>query len=145
MLVRSHMKRIADALELLTAQHDEITLLLTRLQHEADGVHVLGEIADRLATHFVCEHDLLEHLEIDEVGDDHDRFQAALESVFQTEIDAVEMPARIAAFGQIFARHVRWQEDVVFVMLAETISPDVLERIGTQLAKWSETSFVVAA
>jgi hemerythrin-like domain-containing protein len=139
------MKRIADALELLTAQHDEITLLLTLLQHEADRVRVLGEIADRLATHFVCERDLLEHLNIDEVGDDHDRLQAALEAVFQTEIDAVEMPARIAAFGHIFARHVRWQEDVVFVMLAETVSPDVLERIGTRLAKWSETSFVVAA
>jgi hypothetical protein len=139
------MKRIADALELMTAQHDEIALLLTLLQHEADRVYLLGDVADRLATHFVCEHDLLEHLHIEEVGDDHDRVQAALEAVFKTELDAAEMPARIATFSQIFARHVRWQEDVVFVTLAETISPDVLQRIGAKLATWSESSFVVAA
>jgi hypothetical protein len=139
------MKRIADALELLTAQHDEISSLLTLLQHDADRVHLLGEVADQLATHFVCEHDLLEHLQIDEIGDDHARVQAALADVFQTELDAAEMPARIARFSEIFARHVRWQEDVVYVTLAETISPDVLERIGAQLAKWSESSLVVAA
>jgi hemerythrin-like domain-containing protein len=139
------MKRIADALELLTAQHDEIASLLTLLQHDSDRVHLLGEVADQLATHLVCEHDLLEHLHIDEIGDDHARVQAALEAVFQTELNASEMPARIARFSEIFARHVRWQEDVVFVTLAETISPDVLERIGAQLAKWSETSFVIAA
>jgi hemerythrin-like domain-containing protein len=139
------MKRIADALELLTAQHDEIASLLTLLQHDADRVHLLGEVADQLATHLVCEHDLLEHLHIDEIGDDHTRLQAALEAVFQTELTSSEMPARIARFSEIFARHVRWQEDVVFVTLAETISPDVLERIGAQLAKWSETSHVIAA
>jgi hemerythrin-like domain-containing protein len=139
------MKRIADALELLTAQHDEIASLLTLLQQDSDRVHVLGEVADQLATHFVCEHDLLEHLQIDEVGDDHGRVQAALATVFQTDLNASEMPARIARFSEIFARHVRWQEDVVFVTLAETISPDVLERIGAQLAKWSETSHVIAA
>lgn len=139
------MKRIADALELLTAQHDEISSLLTLLQDGGDRVHLLGEIADRLATHFVCEHDLLEHLHLDEVGDDHGRVQATLEAVLQTEVDSSEMPTRIARFSEIFARHVRWQEDVVYVSLAETISPDVLERIGAQLAKWSEASLVVAA
>ena len=38
------MKRIADALELLTAQHDEIASLLTLLQQDADRVHLLGEV-----------------------------------------------------------------------------------------------------
>jgi hemerythrin-like domain-containing protein len=137
------MKRIADALELLTAQHDEITELLGRL-HSADPL-VLGEIADKLATHFVCEHDLLEHLGIEEVGDDHDRVQAALATVFETDVSATEMPDRIERFREMFARHIRWQEDVVFVTLAETVSPGVLERIGEQLARWSETSSVLAA
>ncbi len=139
------MKRIADALELLTAQHEEIAALLTQLQLDANQVHVLGEVADKLATHLVCEHDLLEHLHTDEIGDDHVRLQAALEAVLGTELTAAEMPARIAAFSDSFSRHVRWQEDVVYVTLAETVSPSVLERIGAQLAKWSEQSLVIAA
>ncbi|MEO8840275.1 MAG: hypothetical protein ABI591_08910 [Kofleriaceae bacterium] len=139
------MKRIADALELLTAQHDEIASLLTLLQHEPNHVHLLGELADQVATHLVCEHDLLEHLQLDEVGDDHARIQTALETVFQTELGSSEMPVRIARFSEVFARHRRWQEEVVFVTLAETISPTVLERIGSQLARWSETSHVIAA
>src|SRR3569833_1614601 len=51
------MKEIADALELLTAQHDDITTLLADLP-DLDGARFalgLGALADKIATHLAAE------------------------------------------------------------------------------------------
>jgi hypothetical protein len=45
----------------------------------------------------------------------------------------------------MFRKHAATQEQGVFIALAETISPDVLQQVGVRLSKWSERASVLAA
>ncbi|MEO8549990.1 MAG: hypothetical protein ABI678_08450 [Kofleriaceae bacterium] len=140
------MKTIGDALELLTAQHDDIQNLLAGIP-DLEGerlAHALGELADKVATHLVAENDLRKTLQLADDGDDR-ALQRALTTIFALDLDAAEIRERIAEFTAMFREHAATQEQGVFIALAETINPDVLEQVGVRLSKWSERASVLAA
>ncbi len=136
------MKRIADALELLTAQHEELDLQLKKIDTVASAQRALalGLLADKLATHLAAEQQLLDLLEVTDYADDHDRVRNALADVLALDVEAAEMPARIEALGAVLGKHTTWQEEILFVMLAETVEPTVLEQVGALLGEWAEGS-----
>lgn len=140
------MHPIGDALELLTAQHDDIQNLLADLP-ELSGerlAHALGELADKVATHIVAEAELRKTLQLADSGDDR-ALQRALTGIFALDLGDVEIRERIAEFAAMFRKHAATQEQGVFIALAETINPDVLEQVGARLSKWSERASVLAA
>jgi hypothetical protein len=140
------MKRIADALELLTAQHDEITTILNALRG-LDGyelAHALGDLADRVATHLSVEEEFLGMFEAPAASEAEDLRQMLAE-ILVMDLSARDMPARIEAFAAHWRRHSLTQEHAVFIPLAESVTPAVLERIGTQLGEWSAQSRCLAA
>ena len=83
------MKEIADALELLTAQHDDITTLLADLP-DLEGERfalALGALADKIATHLVAEDELRKTLHLAAAGDDR-AIQRGLASIFALDLNA---------------------------------------------------------
>lgn len=140
------MTPIGDALELLTAQHDDIQNLLAELP-ELQGerlAHALGELADKVATHIVAENELRKTLQLADSGDDR-ALQRALTTIFALDLGDAEIRERIGEFATMFRKHAATQEQGVFIALAETINPDVLEQVGARLSKWSERASVLAA
>jgi hypothetical protein len=136
------MKRIADALELLTAQHEELDLQLKNIDTVAPAQRALalGSLADKLATHLAAEQQLLDVLEVKDYADDHDRVRDALAEVLAVDVESAEMPARVEALAGVLGKHTSWQEEVLFVMLAESVEPTVLEQVGALLAEWAAGS-----
>ncbi len=141
------MKRIHDALELLTAQHDELGALLAKTDTvpAAQRALALGQFADKLATHLLAEEQLLQVLEVKDYADDHDRVRNALADVLALDLNSDEMPAKIRTLAELMSKHSSWQESVLYVMLAETVSPEVLQLVGDVLADWAEKSSCLAA
>ncbi len=133
------MKRIADALELLTAQHEELDALLVKTDTvpAAQRALALGALADKLATHLEAEEQLLELLAVKDYAGDHERVRTALAEVLAVDINSGEMPERIRTLAEILSKHSSWQEAVLFVMLAETVDANVLELVGQLLAEWA--------
>ena len=132
------MKRIADALELLTAQHDEISTLLTKRPLDALAI---GELADLVTTHLAAEEQFLEILE---VGTEHDELRLAVAEILAADMGSPRLAELVDEFATRWNAHTTSQEHV-FEALAETITPAVLERIGLQLGEWAAHSHVLAA
>jgi len=141
------MKPIHDALELLTAQHDELDSLLEKTDSVPDAQRALalGQFADKLTTHLLAEEQLLRVLNVKDYADDHDRVRTALAEVLALDLNSAEMPERLLSLAELLSKHATWQEDILFVMLAETVDPDVLGLVGDVLGDWAERSSVIAA
>jgi hypothetical protein len=149
------MNRAVDALELLTSQHDEIEALLMRLP-TVDGERralALGALADKLCTHLAAEQELLypyfaastRALGSHEPADEDELVKLALANLLALDLDSDELAARLSALHDLLESHSRWQEDQLFVELAETVPPEMLSGLGAQLLEWSEGSLCIAA
>jgi hypothetical protein len=141
------MKRIADALELLTAQHEAISVVLAKIPTvEVSGLaRALGELADQVATHLTIEEQFLAMLGISDSAAAHDELRLALAGVLAMDMTSPELSDRVAAFAARWTAHATSQEHAIFISLAETVTPHVLEDIGLQLGAWSEQSRCLAA
>lgn len=141
------MKQIADALELLTAQHDDIAAELAAIPTvEASGLaRALGALADDVATHLAVEAQFLATLGIHAPEAEHDHLRAALAELLAMDMASPALGARIAAFTARWSAHATTQEHTMFIALAETLEPSVLADIGTQLGAWSAQSRCLAA
>lgn len=141
------MKRIVDALELLTAQHEAISVELAKIPtvQESRLAHALGELADLVTTHLAVEEQFLSMLGICVPVSDHDELRLTLAELLAIEMTSPELSARIATFAARWAAHAASQEEAVFISLAEIVTPDVLEDIGSQLGARSEQSRCLAA
>jgi hypothetical protein len=141
------MKRIIDALELLTAQHDAISSELEEIGtvEVSSLARALGELADQIATHLAVEEQFLTTLGLAVPAVEHGELRLALADILASDLRSPELSTRIAAFSERWAAHAGSQEQAIFIPLAETITPHVLEDIGTQLGTWSEQSRCLAA
>jgi hypothetical protein len=141
------MKRIADALELLTAQHEAISLELTELPtvQVSDLARALGELADQVATHLAVEEQFLAMLGISDSVSARNELRLALADILAMDMTSPELNRCIAAFATRWNAHATSQEHTIFISLAEIVTPHVLEDIGLQLGAWSEQSRCLAA
>ncbi|HEY0191059.1 MAG TPA: hemerythrin domain-containing protein [Kofleriaceae bacterium] len=140
------MKQIADALELLTAQHEEISVALAQLPTGDVRAlpRALGELADQVATHLAIEEQFMATLGLTTASAEHDEVRGELAELLVMELSSPELSARIEDFAARWTRHSSGQEQT-FVALAETLSADVLAGIGVQLGELSERSRCLAA
>ena len=141
------MKRIVDALELLTAQHEAISSELDeiRTMKVSALARALGELADQVATHLAIEEQFLTMLGLAVRIVEHGKLHLTLADILASDLSSPELSTRIAAFSERWTAHSGAQEQVIFISLAETLTPHVLEGIGMQLATWSEQSRCLAA
>lgn len=141
------MKQIADALELLTAQHEAISAELARIgtMQPRTWAQPLGELADQVATHLAVEEHFLSTLgmTIDVAG--HDELRSALADLMVAELSAPAVPALLARFTERWTAHATAQDHHMFITLAEVLAPEVLADIGLQLGPWAEQSRCIAA
>ena len=146
LLTLADMKRIADALELLTAQHEAISGALTKISTvEGSGlVHALGALADQVTTHLSIEEQFLTMLGISVPAFAHDELRLALTEILASDMASPDLSARVEAFAVRWTTHAAAQ-DQTFISLAELVTPAVLEDIGLQLGAWSEKSRCLAA
>lgn len=141
------MKRIIDALELLTAQHEAISSELAEISTvEVNALaRALGELADQVATHLTVEEQFLTMLGLVVPTVEHDELRLALADILASDLSSPELSTRIADFSERWVAHSGSQEQTIFIPLAETIMPHVLKDIGMQLGTWSEQSRCLAA
>ena len=141
------MKQIADALELLTAQHEDICLELSRVGTLApsEWAHPLGELADQVATHLAIEEQFLSTLGIavDALG--HDELRSALADLLVVNLGSTAAAEQLARFTERWTAHAAAQDHSMFVALAELLAPDMLKDVGLQLGAWAEQSRCIAA
>jgi hypothetical protein len=149
------MTRSVDALELLTSQHDELEAIIGQLEC-VDGDQralVIGELADKLCTHLAAEQELLypsvaivaHSLDEREPTTENESVKQALANLLSVALDSDDVVPRLQALHELLESHSRWQEDTLFVELAETLSPSLLGALGEQLLAWSESSRCVMA
>lgn len=140
------MKRIVDALELLTAQHEAIAVQLAKIPTvELSRLdRAIGELADQVTTHLAIEEQFLAMLGISIPVSDHDELRVTLAELLAMELTSPEVRTCTAGFAARWSAHATSQE-ATFISLAEIVTPDVLGGIGVQLAKWSEQSRCLAA
>lgn len=141
------MKQIADALELLTAQHEDVAIALAALTTlDRDALPgALGALADQVATHLSVEEQFLTMLGLHVPLVEHAALRSALAELFTTDVESDALPARLREFETRWSAHAATQEHQIFIALAETLAPAVLTDLGTQLGTWSEQSRCVAA
>jgi Hemerythrin HHE cation binding domain len=142
------MTRTVDALELLTAQHDELEAIIEQLDTVSvdQRALVIGELADKLCAHLAAEQELLypsvavvtHALDAREPCAEHESVKAALADLLGANLDA-DLHSRIEALHALLASHNQWQ-DTLFVELAETIPAEMLGELGAQLLELSESS-----
>jgi hypothetical protein len=143
----SDMKQIADALELLTAQHDEIAAKLEAIAMTKPGqlARALGELVDLVTTHLAVEEQFLATLGMCVPAAEHEALRAALTEMLALDVSSSALRAQLDAFAAQWREHADSQEHSMFIALAELLPPDVLEAIGRQLGAWSAQSRCLAA
>jgi hypothetical protein len=123
------MTPISDALELLTAQHEQIEDLFEQVRQIGDEA-AFTELVDKLSTHLALEQELfypamrqqLKPTVLDEILAEHAAIKKLLgDMVWQNPREA-EFRAKLNDLGVLLAGHAAWQEDELFTTAAETMS-----------------------
>jgi hypothetical protein len=134
------MTRISDALELLTAQHEQIEDLYEQVRQIGDEA-AFFELADKLATHLALEQELLYPALAPRIGPDvMSELLAEHASIKQVLADLIWLGTRDADFrpklerlGDLLFGHSAWQEDELFTAAAESMST---EELATMCARF---------
>lgn len=145
------MRPIRDALELLTAEHEEIDELLAEVQHSRD-VETFDLLAARLLAHLAVEQERfypvvaasLTREVLAEVLCEHAAIRRVVADLVWLGVDDPEFGAKLVELAQLVAGHAGWQEDELFHTVAETMSADALAALGTDLQGFASTSPVAA-
>jgi hypothetical protein len=127
------MTPISDALELLTAQHEQIEDLYEQVRQIGDEAAFV-ELADKLATHLALEQDLLYPAMSKQIAPDvMSELLAEHVSIKQVLADLVWLGTRdpdfrpkLVRLGDLLVGHSAWQEDELFTAAAESMSTEEL-------------------
>lgn len=134
------MRPIRDALELLTAQHEEIDELVIQL-HQDPARETFSRLADKLVAHLALEQELFYPViattispeVLGEVLDEHGAIKRVLAELVWVGVEDPSFRARLVELGQLLCGHCGWQEEHLFETVAEAMSPESLASLGTQL------------
>jgi hypothetical protein len=132
-LARSAMPVITDALELLTAQHEQIEDLYEQVRQIGDESAFI-ELADKLTTHLALEAELLypamtRHVKpeiLNELLAEHAALKNTLGELQWLGIKDAKFRPTLDTLGTLLFGHSAWQEDELFTKAAETMSIDEL-------------------
>lgn len=144
------MQRISDALELLTAQHDEIEMLLTEIADAANldrRTRAITELADRVTVHLAAEQVLfypavstVMSREVHaELLAEHCEIKRVLADLLWLDGDDTRLERKLFALKSLFDCHATWQERDLFETVAESISAAELTALGTEITDWVDS------
>ena len=133
------MTPISDALELLTAQHEQIEDLYEQVRQIGDEAAFV-ELTDKLHTHLALEQELfypalgpqLAPTVLDELLQEHATIKRVLGELQWLAPRSAEFRAKLAQLGELLIGHSSWQEDELFTKAAETMSQDTLALLCSQ-------------
>src|SRR4051794_7257674 len=135
------MNQIRDALELLTAQHQELDELCDRVARSRDA-GAFDELADKLTTHLAAEQELLYPLVarhvtnevMSELLTEHIAIKRLLSELVWLGVHDDEFAELFTQMGDLLIGHAAWQEDELFTCAAEKIPSDRLADLGDAVA-----------
>lgn len=141
------MIRIADALELLTAQHDEIDALIADLATSTNPAvrnQTINDLVDKLTVHLALEQELLYPAvssalsgEVrEELRAEHAEIKRILADMLWLESEDARFARKLTALQSLIAWHTTWQERELFERTAETMTPDQLADLGARVNAW---------
>jgi hypothetical protein len=141
------MNRIADALELLTSQHDEIDALIAELAATASPStrnETISQLVEKLAIHLGLEQELfypavsaaLSPVVYAELLAEHGEIKRVLADMLWLESEDVRFARKLAALQSLQRWHSMWQERELFETLAETMNAEQLAELGSRLNAW---------
>jgi hypothetical protein len=137
---RGDMQQIHDALELLTAQHEEIDALVLVVHRDRRAAD-LRTLVDRVVAHLALEYELffpevattLSHSILDEVERERRNIHRVLSELVWLGVDDPEFVVMFHDLVELVRGHAAWQEGDLFETLAETWPADSLAALGERL------------
>jgi hypothetical protein len=148
--------RISDALELLTAQHDEIELLLSAIAATASPAHrskLITDLADQVTIHLAVEQELFYPAVSDLIGSDvhaellaeHAEVKRVLADLLWRDHDDERWGHTLTRLRELLSVHAAWQERHLFETIAEKRTPAELAQVGGDITDWLDGLVVAAA
>lgn len=146
------MPAISDALELLTAQHEQIDGLLELVTalHDPDA---LAELADTIALHVSVEQRLLypqRALQLprdvyDELVAEHDELKRVLAELVWRGVDDDDFVAGLANLRVLVDGHAAYQEDELFTRAATAMSASQLAALCREIVESTDAEALSCA
>lgn len=145
------MRPISDALELLTAQHEEIDFLIVQVQQTYDA-DAFEELSEKLVGHLALEQELFYPaialaMTIDverELLAEHAAIKGVLAEMIWLGVDDTDFGTKLAELSILLDGHCRYQEDSLFEVVAETVPADRLASLGESLQSF-DSQYLIAA
>lgn len=143
------MQRISDALELLTAQHDEIEALISEIadtQNPDRRNQAITELADRITVHLAAEQvlfypsvsTLISRKLHTELIAEHAEIKRVLADVLWLDA-GVQRDRKLSALKALVDCHATWQERELFENVAEARTEEELAALGTEITNWVDS------
>jgi hypothetical protein len=144
------MRHISDALELLTAQHEEIDELLAKVRETGDA-ETFDQLSDRVIAHLALEQELfypviaatITREVMGEVLLEHVSIKRVLAELVWLGVEDASFPSLLADLAGLLDGHAGWQEEQLFQTVAEQVPAETLAALGGQLVE-HETAFPLA-
>ena len=144
------MQRISDALELLTAQHDEIEALIAEIADTVDPdrrTRAITELADRITVHLAAEQVLFYPAVSPTLAPDvhaellveHSEIKRVLADLLWLDSENSRLERELSALKALFDCHATWQERELFETIAELRTDEELALLGTEIAGWIDS------
>jgi hypothetical protein len=138
---------ITNAIELLTQQHDEIEALLVEVAatgSESVRTGALSELADKLTLHLAVEQELLypaadpmiSTAVYTELLAEHQEIKRILADLIWLEQEDRRFARKLLSLQQLLQLHEAWQENELFVRLANGLPAPRLADLGTEVHSW---------
>jgi hypothetical protein len=134
------MRPISDALELLTAQHEELEFLVVQVQQTYDS-DAFDELAVKLVAHLALEQEMfypaIGTVMTDairrELIDEHVAIKRVLAELVWIGVADREFGGKLHELASLLDGHCGYQEDQLFEVVAESLPNDRLASLGAQL------------
>jgi len=145
------MRPINDALELLTAQHEEIEFLVVQVQQTYDS-DAFDELANKLIAHLALEQELFYPAiatamtaEVErELLTEHLAIKRVLGEMVWLGVSDSDFGGRLRELSVLLDGHCGYQEDQLFEVVAETLPSDDLVMLAAVLQSFEGTLSIAA-